>query len=204
MFHRHFTQCAASRNIVASVLYTSHNDMPLPEILACRYLQQTFTDACRDASGLRNIFLEPFSMLLLSFEPPSLDPFVSLGPPYWQNTPSHISSFNWNKSLRIPTSSCPFLAPKWEWMFVVEIVQLQRVLILGSPSLPALRVTGRWVCGARSSAPCAPSPVYSPSRYQCLSSCPTSTISTTARRTRRRCSHRISTTWPAVRTSPAH
>lgn len=55
-------------------------------------------------------------------------------------------------------------------------------------------------CGEKLLVRCARLPVCSPSPCRCLSSCRTSTTSTTARPTKRRCSRKTSTTSPAVRT----
>ena len=65
-------------------------------------------------------------------------------------------------------------------------------------------VTGRWASGERLSAHCVPLPVCWPLLCLCPSSYPTSTTSTTGRRTRKRCSHRISITWPVALTCPVH
>ncbi|XP_050559995.1 potassium voltage-gated channel protein Shaker isoform X11 [Spodoptera frugiperda] len=59
---------------------------------------------------------------------------------------------------------------------------------------------GLLASGEKSSDPCAPLPVCSPSHCPFLSSCPTSITSTTVRPTRRKCNRRTSTTSPAART----
>lgn len=62
---------------------------------------------------------------------------------------------------------------------------------------------GLWECGARSLGRCVRLLVCSPLRCLCPSSCPTSTTSTIARPTRRRCRARTSTTSPAAPTCRA-
>uniref|UniRef100_A0A8D8KRH7 Potassium voltage-gated channel protein Shaker n=1 Tax=Culex pipiens TaxID=7175 RepID=A0A8D8KRH7_CULPI len=62
---------------------------------------------------------------------------------------------------------------------------------------------GRSACGARLSGRCARLPVCSRLPFRCRSSSATSTTSTIARRTRRRCRVRTSTTSRAVRIFPA-